>query len=94
MTDAFIYDHVRTPRGRDIDAACGQLKTAATFDGEHDFAALLRRGTDGCPGNDILLAQARSAVDAGIDFRSEGRRWARIADAYGGECPVPAGMSP
>ena len=36
---------------------------AATFDGEHDFAALLRRGTDGCPGNDILLAQARSAVE-------------------------------
>lgn len=40
------------------------------------------------------LAQARSAIDAGIDFRSEGRRWATIADAYGGECPIPAGMAP
>jgi 23S rRNA (adenine2503-C2)-methyltransferase len=27
--DAGISAPVRTPRGRDIDAACGQLKTAA-----------------------------------------------------------------
>ena len=27
MADAFIYDCVRTPRGRDILAACGQLKS-------------------------------------------------------------------
>ena len=29
MTEAYIFDAIRTPRGRDIDAACGQLKTAA-----------------------------------------------------------------
>ena len=27
MPDAFVYDHVRTPRGRDIMAACGQLRS-------------------------------------------------------------------
>ena len=29
MFDAGISAPVRTPRGRDIDAACGQLKTAS-----------------------------------------------------------------
>ena len=27
--EALIFDAIRTPRGRDIDAACGQLKTGA-----------------------------------------------------------------
>ncbi len=26
MAEAYVYDAVRTPRGRDIFAACGQLK--------------------------------------------------------------------
>ena len=26
-TEAFVYDAIRTPRGRDILAACGQLKS-------------------------------------------------------------------
>jgi len=40
------------------------------------------------------LAQARSALDVGIDFRAEGRKWAKIAGAYGGECPLPPGVNP
>ena len=29
MAEAFVYDAVRTPRGRDIMAACGQLKSSS-----------------------------------------------------------------
>lgn len=39
------------------------------------------------------LAQSRT-IDIGVDFRSEGRKWVKIARAYGGACPLPPGMNP
>lgn len=59
---------------------------------------LLKRGCNEMedPDSCCMMAQlnfrlARSrGVDVGIDFREEGRKWARIAGAYGGKCPLPS----
>jgi 23S rRNA (adenine2503-C2)-methyltransferase len=49
---------VRTPRGRDIDAACGQLKTAA----ERKRRSQLVRATDETDAQPVDIAEARSAA--------------------------------
>jgi 23S rRNA (adenine2503-C2)-methyltransferase len=49
---------VRTPRGRDIDAACGQLKTAA----ERKRRSQSVRGTEEKAAGSVQIAEARSAA--------------------------------
>lgn len=61
---------------------------------------LLRRACDRMedPDSCCMMAQLNfrlahsRAMDIGVNFRMEGRKWAKLAEAYGGVCPIPPGM--